>query len=62
MAAQGIEVSSLDEMATLQREAAIYSEDGLQDPGISAMKSAAPLCDEDYYSVFWQVFDEIGLE
>ena len=61
MATQGIEVSSPDEMATLQREAAIFSEDGLQDLEISAMKSAALQCDDDYYSVFWQVFEEIGL-
>lgn len=60
MAAQGIEVSSPDEMAILRREAALFSQDRLQSPEIIAMTSAALQCDENYYSVFWQVFEEIG--
>ena len=61
MSAQGVEVASPDERKTLIREAALYSDEGLDAPEISAMEHAALQCDSDYYDIFWQAFERIEL-
>ena len=61
MSAQGVEVASPDERNMLIREAALYSDEGLDEPEISAMEHAALQCDSDYYEIFWQAFEEIEL-
>lgn len=60
MAAEGVELSSPEEMVTLLRESALFDEKRLNDETIAAMENAASLCDDDYYSVFWNVFEQIG--
>ncbi len=61
MADQGIEVSSPNAMAALLRESAVISEKRLDDAVIASMEVAALQCDDDYYVVFWRVFQEFGL-
>ena len=43
---------------TLVREAALYGDEGLDAPEISAIEHAALQCDQDYYDVFLKAFEE----